>query len=152
MQPLQIRTATLADYPSLEKIYLEARRESFPWVINPQLTDFERDSHHETILVALQNNQAVGFLSFYRLANFIHLLFVDPNHQHEHVGTQLITAIRQVATGPLQLKVVTENEAAQKFYAQLGFREIKRDLLARPTNITLEDTALAHYPFLGKRK
>lgn len=151
MQPLQIRPATLADYPALEKIYLDARQQSFPWVLNPQLTDFERDSPHEYILVAIQDGQIVGFSSFYRLANFIHLLFIDPKHYHEHIGTQLITNLRQIATGPMQLKVVLENDGAQQFYDRLGFHEIKRDLLATPRNMTLEDTALDQYPFLGQR-
>ncbi|HAT54142.1 MAG TPA: GNAT family N-acetyltransferase [Lactobacillus sp.] len=149
---INIRPAAIADYAALEKIYLIDRQQDFPWVKDPKLEDFEHDSHHEMILVAIHNGQAVGFLSFYRLANFIHLLFVHPDYRHQHVASQLIEAMRTQATGPMQLKVVVANQAARDFYQQLGFRAIKHDDLATPPNITLEDTRLDQYPFLPKHR
>ena len=76
---VRIRPAAISDYTALETIYLLDRQQEFPWVANPQLADFERDSHHEMIVVATIGDRVVGFLSFYRLANFIHLLFIDPD-------------------------------------------------------------------------
>ncbi|GKT03812.1 GNAT family N-acetyltransferase [Furfurilactobacillus sp. WILCCON 0119] len=150
MSQITIRPATVADYPRLEQIYLVARQRAFPWVHQPRLTDFDRDSRGELILVAELNQQVVGFTSFYRLASFIHLLFVDPAFHHQHVGTALIGGLRTIATEPLQLKVVIQNEAARAFYAHHHFRETKRDVLATPPNITLEDTRLDQYPNLGR--
>ena len=147
MHDLLIRPANVTDYPALAKIYLDSRKQDFPWVENPQLSDFERDSRHEYILVATIDNVPVGFLSFYRLANFIHLLFVDPKHYHQHIGSQLITAMRRQATAPMELKVVLANEAARAFYKQLGFIERKRDVAATPPNITLIDTNTSDYFF-----
>lgn len=151
MSEIIVRTAKKTDYPALERIYFIDRYRDFPWVSQPQLTDFERDSRHEYILVAIIDQKIVGFLSFYRLANFIHLLFVDPAYRHQHVGYRLIETMRQSATGLMQLKVVTANFSARAFYERLGFQETKRDDLATPPNITLTDTRRDRYPFLARQ-
>ncbi|MYV17262.1 GNAT family N-acetyltransferase [Furfurilactobacillus milii] len=148
LDQIRIRPAAIGDYATLENIYLVDRQQEFPWVTSPQLADFERDSHHEMIIVATIGDRVVGFLSFYRLANFIHLLFIDPDYRHQGVASQLIDYMRSQATGPMQLKVVIANQPARDFYARLQFREVKRDNLSTPPNITLEDTQLNRYPFI----
>ncbi|MFC6181389.1 GNAT family N-acetyltransferase [Lactiplantibacillus daowaiensis] len=145
MTEIQIRPATAADQAALAQIYLTDRQQYFPWVVNPALNDFEADSRGEFILVAWQGNQRVGFSSLYRLANFIHLLFVAPAARQQGVGEALLTELRQYATEPLTLKCVMANEDALRFYAKVGFQIVAADRDAFPPNYTLRDTHTSQY-------
>lgn len=145
MSNIQIRPATPADQAALAQIYLEDRQQDFPWVVNPTLNDFEADSQGEFVLVAWQGDQRVGFSSFYRLANFVHLLFVAPKARQQGVGLALLTELRQYATAPLTLKCVMENESALRFYAKVGFQIVAADRGALPPNYTLRDTKMHQY-------
>ncbi|MFB9769085.1 GNAT family N-acetyltransferase [Lactiplantibacillus modestisalitolerans] len=149
---LAIRPATPADQAALAAIYLTDRQQDFPWVANPQLADFERDSRGEFVLVAWLDGQRVGFCSFYQLANFIHLLFVDPGYRHLQVGARLLEEVRQYATAPITLKCVMANEAALRFYAQVGFQIVAADRDAFPPNYTLKDTQRAQYGRITNRE
>jgi len=142
---IEIKPATAADQVALAEIYLVDRQQDFPWVTNPQLEDFQDDSRGELVLVAWIDGQRAGFCSLYRLANFIHLLFVAPDFRHLKVGESLLTEMRQYATAPLTLKCVMSNENALKFYAQVGFQIIKADRDALPPNYTLRDTRTEQY-------
>ncbi|PKX80510.1 GNAT family N-acetyltransferase [Lactiplantibacillus plantarum] len=142
---IEIKPATAADQAALSEIYLVDRQQDFPWVTDPQLQDFNEDSRGEFVLVAWIDGQRAGFCSLYRLANFIHLLFVAPDFRHLKVGERLLTEMRQYATEPLTLKCVMANENALRFYAQVGFRIVKADADALPPNYTLRDTHTEQY-------
>ncbi|GEL15274.1 GNAT family N-acetyltransferase [Pediococcus cellicola] len=142
--------ATPADHDQLAQIYLNARLATFPWVKHPRLTDFSRDSKGEYLLKAELNHQIVGFLSFYREENFIHLLFVDPEHMHLGVGKHLIEAVRLLATEPVTLKCVRKNSNALTFYKALGFKIVDHSLWQTPPSYTLQDTKKEAYPLLKK--
>lgn len=142
---VEIKAATAADQAALAEIYLIDRQQDFPWVVSPQLKDFEHDSRGEFVLVAWVNGQRAGFCSLYRLANFIHLLFVAPDFRHLKVGESLLAEMRQYATEPLTLKCVMANEPALKFYDQVGFQIVKADRNALPPNYTLRDTRVDQY-------
>lgn len=88
---LLIREMKSADHDAVAWIY-QMDQAQFPWVAKPELTDFDRDSTGEFVLVAESDGQIVGFASLYRLMNFIHLLFVDPNCRQQGVGHALIEA------------------------------------------------------------
>lgn len=145
MAKIEIKPATAADKTALAEIYLIDRQQDFPWVTDPQLQDYQQDSRGEFVLVAWIDGQRAGFCTLYRLANFIHLLFVAPTFRHLKVGEQLLTEMRQYATQPLTLKCVIENEAALRFYAKVGFKIIKADRDALPPNYTLQDTRTEQY-------
>lgn len=142
---IEIKPATPADLTALATIYLVDRQQDFPWVTDPQLDDFQQDSRGEFILVAWIDGQRAGFCSLYRLANFIHLLFVAPEFRHLKVGESLLTEMRQYATEPMTLKCVMENEGALRFYARVGFQIVKADREALPPNYTLRDTHTEQY-------
>lgn len=142
---IEIKPATAADRQALAEIYLIDRQQDFPWVADPQLKDFDHDSRGEFILVAWIDGHRAGFCSLYRLANFIHLLFVSPDFRHRQVGERLLTEMRQYATEPLTLKCVMANEAALRFYDQVGFQIVKADADALPPNYTLRDTHTEQY-------
>ncbi|RRK10531.1 GNAT family N-acetyltransferase [Lactiplantibacillus garii] len=145
MSKIEIKPATAADRTALAQIYLVDRQREFPWVVDPQLKDFDHDSRGEFVLVAWIDGQQAGFCSLYRLANFIHLLFVAPDFRHLKVGASLLMEMRQYATEPLTLKCVMANEAALKFYARVGFQIVKADRNALPPNYTLKDTRTEQY-------
>ncbi|AVK64814.1 GNAT family N-acetyltransferase [Lactobacillus sp. CBA3606] len=149
MAVIQIKTATQADRAALAQIYLVDRQQDFPWVTNPRLQDFDQDSRGEFVLVAWIDGQRAGFCSLYRLANFIHLLFVDPAFRQLGVGENLLTEMRQYATEPVTLKCVMANEAALRFYARVGFQIVKADRDALPPNYTLRDTHTEQYVALN---
>ena len=119
MATIEIKTATVADLDALAEIYLIDRQRDFPWATNPKLADFEHDSRGEFIQVAWVDGQRAGFCSLYRLANFIHLLFIAPEFRKMGVGESLLAEMRQYATEPMTLKCVMANEGALKFYACL---------------------------------
>ncbi|WP_412989290.1 N-acetyltransferase family protein [Pediococcus siamensis] len=145
---VQILPATKTDYPQLAQIYQQSRKATFPWVQHPEISDFIRDSEGEYLLKAVLNQKIVGFLSFYQSANFIHLLFIDPEYMHHGVGTQLLQAIRLQATDLVTLKCVRENTNALAFYKAQGFKIIGRSLWRKPPYYTLKDTKKAAYPLL----
>ncbi|ETY72855.1 GNAT family N-acetyltransferase [Lactiplantibacillus fabifermentans] len=142
---IEITAATPADTQQLAEIYLVDRQQDFPWATDPQLADFEHDTKGEFVLVAWIDGQMAGFCSLYRLANFIHLLFVAPGYRHLKVGEHLLAEMRQYATEPMTLKCVMENEAALRFYAKVGFQIVKADRDAFPANYTLRDTHTEQY-------
>lgn len=142
---IEIKPATDADRAALAEIYLVDRQQEFPWVTDPKLQDFDYDSRGEFVSVAWVDGQRAGFCSLYRLANFIHLLFVAPDFRHLKVGERLLTEMRQYATEPLTLKCVMTNENALRFYAKVGFQIVKADADALPPNYTLRDTHTEQY-------
>jgi len=149
MATIEIKTATVADLDALAEIYLIDRQRDFPWATNPKLADFEHDSRGEFIQVAWVDGQRAGFCSLYRLANFIHLLFIAPEFRKMGVGESLLAEMRQYATEPMTLKCVMANEGALKFYARVGFRVVKADRDALPPNYTLRDTRTEQYVALN---
>ena len=138
-----VRPMKPTERENVAEIYLRDRQRYFPWVAQPNITDFARDSRGEALFVAEINGQIAGVASLLRLMDFIHLLFVAPEFQHLGVGHALIQRMRQEAVGTLTLKCVIDNEAALKFYASEGFAIKREDRIAVPANYTLIDTVKA---------
>ncbi|GAK47485.1 putative acetyltransferase [Secundilactobacillus oryzae JCM 18671] len=134
---ITIRSMKNEDQERLAAIYLSARQQSFKWVASPELADFARDSRGESVIVAVQDDIIVGFASMNRLLAFVHLLFIDPEWQHQGVGHQLIQELEKRAKRPLTLKCVTENKAALAFYEHEGFKLLRENRFATPANNTL---------------
>ena len=138
-----VRPMKPTERETVAEIYLRDRQRYFPWVAQPNITDFARDSRGEALFVAEINGQIAGFASLLRVMDFIHLLFVAPEFQHQGVGHALIQRMRREAVGTLTLKCVIDNEAALKFYASEGFAIKREDCIAVPANYTLVDTVKA---------
>lgn len=110
----------------LQRIYLESRRKTFYWledIKDYNLTDFERDTQGEFILVALFNDKVVGFISLWMSGNFIHHLYIYEKYQGKNIGTKLLDEAIKVMNSPITLKCLAKNTNAVKFYESNGFIE-----------------------------
>ncbi|MDQ0415974.1 GNAT superfamily N-acetyltransferase [Croceifilum oryzae] len=126
---MKIREAHEADVPELRRIYLESRRKSFHWADVEKMTleDFDQHTLEESILVAVEDHNILGFASLYLPDNFIHNLFVHPDFSGEGVGTKLLQSSIEKMTKPLRLKCVSENHRAMKFYEDHGWRREREE-------------------------
>ena len=72
-----IRTMQKNDINAVRKVYSDTRRSEFKWLKDNHLdlSDFDKDTEGEKILVALENSQVVGFISIWEADSFIHHLF-----------------------------------------------------------------------------
>lgn len=121
-----IRPYTEADLPSLRALFLASRRHSWTWLDDSdwRLEDFDRVTRGETILVAEEAGQCVGFAALLECENFLHSLFVDPDWQGSGAGSALLQAVQRTFTATGALKCLAENLQAQSFYKKHGWRVV----------------------------
>ncbi|MEX3073384.1 GNAT family N-acetyltransferase [Vibrio alginolyticus] len=107
---------------AVRKLYLESRLATFTWqdTVLFELSDFERDTEGEDILVASKSNEILGFISIWEPDNFIHHLFVSPCNFRSGVGLKLLDFAKQRYSN-LSLKCLTQNRNAIGFYRSQGF-------------------------------
>ncbi|MBF4515932.1 GNAT family N-acetyltransferase [Flavobacterium sp. ANB] len=123
---LQIFEKRKDHIPDLQRIYLEVRRKTFHWLEDVKeynLTDFERDTQGEFILVAVYNDEVAGFISLWMSGNFIHHLYIDEKYQGKNIGTKLLDEAIKVMNSPITLKCLAKNTNAIQFYESKGFTE-----------------------------
>ncbi|MBF4291422.1 GNAT family N-acetyltransferase, partial [Vibrio anguillarum] len=79
-------------YEATARIYLESRVTTFSFIDTTAycLTDFAKDTDGEEIWVAVEQGIVVGFISIWSSENFIHHLFVSPQHLKRGVGLKLL--------------------------------------------------------------
>jgi GNAT superfamily N-acetyltransferase len=121
---VQIRPATEIDKPALREIFLSSRQRFFTWLEAGcmQLEDFDAATADEPILVAVLENQIVGFISWWPPNNFVHNLFAAPTFTRRGIGRKLLAACLAEIGRPATLKCVKLNELALAFYQRLGWR------------------------------
>ncbi|GMA69886.1 N-acetyltransferase [Leuconostoc litchii] len=139
MQRLMLRAMQPNDSEALARIYLGSRQHNFPWVKHPRLDDFLTVSRGETVKVAVLDEEIVGFASLLKQEYFLHLLFVKEGWNGHGIGAQLLSWARHEVTKPLELKVVTGNIDAQRFYQREGFVVVDKSVFAKPQNLTYRD-------------
>lgn len=110
------------------KILEEGLREALPKSAQPiGLSDFERFTEEETILVATTEDSVVGFVSVYIEDNFIHHLYVEKSCRGRGIGKALLEAgVALCNVGKPSLKCATTNLSAIEFYQRLGWKEVER--------------------------
>jgi ribosomal protein S18 acetylase RimI-like enzyme len=108
----------------LRRIYLESRQKTFYWLDTSayRLNDFDQATQDEMIRVALVNNRAVGFVSWYVPANFIHNLFIDSVYTNQGIGKALLNHCLAELGRPARLKCLQQNVNALAFYQSQGWQ------------------------------
>lgn len=127
---MQIRKIRNSDYDTLRKLFLKERQTTFTW-LDPsefKLDDFERAINGEFVLVALDEDVPVGFISIWMPNSFIHHFYIDQKNQGKGIGTQLLKAAIQETGLPVTLKCLENNTKAVNYYKRKGFIEKERGL------------------------
>ena len=99
-----------------------------PWGADNFFADFNRK--WEFSLIALEDDQIVGFLICSVNANSLHIhrIAISPNYMRKKIGTTLINHVfndaRESGIKSVTLKVKKFNLAGQQFYKKLGFKKM----------------------------
>ncbi|AEJ31910.1 MULTISPECIES: GNAT family N-acetyltransferase [Leuconostoc] len=136
---LKLRAMQPNDSDELARIYLDDRVNYFPWVKQPKLTDFGLAILGEKVEIAMLDTEIVGFASLSEWDSFLHLLFIKEGKHNQGIGAVLLNWARETAQQPLELKVVTDNKNAQRFYEREGFSIVAHSNLSKPRNVTYRD-------------
>ena len=117
-----LRVAVPADREVLADVYVMCRRATFSWLDPAQFqrSDFVEDTEGERVVVCEAAGRIVGFSGTWLPDNFLHHLFVLPEHQGHGAGLALLRASMRDMTGPVRLKCVALNQRAVRFYSKLG--------------------------------
>ena len=121
-----VRTFRESDREPLRRLYQAARNAAFTWapVDARPLTDFDKHTEQELILVALIGQEPVGFASIWEADSFLHNLFVHPQHQRQGVGRALLGHCAHHFTATPTLKCLQANAGAIRFYSAYGWHVI----------------------------
>ena len=121
---IKIREFTEMDRPELQHIYLRSRQQTFYWLNTALfvLTDFDKDTAGEEILVAEDDSILKGFSALWRADNFIHHLYVHPQFLNKGIGKMLLAKVIEKAIKPITLKCMANNQNALAFYKSQGWR------------------------------
>jgi ribosomal protein S18 acetylase RimI-like enzyme len=127
---IQVLESRDQDIPALRELFLRVRVASFVWEDPSRfaLSDFDRESSGESVLVAWADGTIVGFVSVWVPDNFVHHLYVEQSYHRRGVGTELMKAVLDRFGSPIRLKCETSNEKAIQFYRKMGFLEMERGL------------------------
>jgi GNAT superfamily N-acetyltransferase len=128
------------DIEAMRNLFFKTRVTTFSWndTSKFKLSDFEKETENEYILVALANEVLVGFISVWTADNFIHHLYVDRKFQNQGIGTHLLIAVLDKFGYPIKLKCEEKNKKAFDFYKQKGFSEIEKGQSENGTYILFE--------------
>jgi ribosomal-protein-alanine N-acetyltransferase len=137
--PLQITQLTSADQiPSVLEI--EAASFTSPWTREMYLSELENRNVSYCFLASFDNGPAIGFCSFWRVLDELHInnLAVLPDFRHRGVGAELLAFVLNEGArlGALRatLEVRRSNTPALMLYERYGFTVagIRRDYYTNP--------------------
>ncbi|WP_409422681.1 GNAT family N-acetyltransferase [Pseudaeromonas sp. ZJS20] len=119
---MQITLVRSQQLPALRALYLASRRAAFPWLDTSgyALSDFERDTRDEQVLVAGEGAEVLGFIAVCPPDQFVHHLYVAPDRLRQGIGRALLRAARWRYPA-LHLKCLVRNRRALLFYRAMGF-------------------------------
>src|SRR3989442_5486200 len=126
---------------------LEIERASFvnPWTREMYLAELENKGVSYCYVVRNQSQELVGFCSFWRVLDELHIntLAVMPAHRGTGAGTTLLREIlregARMGARRATLEVRRSNEAARRLYERLGFSVagVRRGYYTKPVEDAL---------------
>jgi GNAT superfamily N-acetyltransferase len=121
-----VRRSILQDLFQIEKLSSFIRQRTI--VSQPddyfQINDYRNSSVQDEVWVAEKSNMIVGFVSANLPRNFIHNLFVHPNHQRRGIGTKLLQVVEANLRRPLTIKIIKEDLEVSGFYKKHGWYQV----------------------------
>lgn len=125
---MNLRTARSEDAPAIAEIIVAARL-TMPYVpldeagarnffrnVAPTLYDFH---------LAEVDGHAVGVAALKEGDDFLHHLYIHPDHHRQGIGTALLAWAKQNRPGGLQLWCFQANAKARAFYEHHGFLNVE---------------------------
>jgi ribosomal protein S18 acetylase RimI-like enzyme len=92
-----------------------------------QIGDYQKSTAEDEVCwVAEEHGSIVGFVSTYPADNFIHNLFVHPERQAKHIGTQLLHIAEANLGRPMTLKIAMDNLKPCGFYEKHGWYKVSQ--------------------------
>ncbi|CAB3773963.1 MULTISPECIES: GNAT family N-acetyltransferase [Burkholderia] len=122
-----IRSAVAEDWPKLRQLFMEVRRDAYPWLEPEKIRseDLDEQTQGELLLIAEDDSGLpAGFVSVWEPDNFIHHLYVGLDRQRLGVGRALLHALPEWPTARYRLKCLTRNLSALSFYRACNFIEV----------------------------
>jgi ribosomal protein S18 acetylase RimI-like enzyme len=110
-------------------LFLESRRAAFHWqsVDQFKLYDLDEVIEGEVILIALRAQEPIGFVAWWPPGEFVHHLFISPEHLRRGIGRALLCAAVEQLGRPARLKCLCRNEKALAFYQRMGWEVEQRE-------------------------
>jgi ribosomal protein S18 acetylase RimI-like enzyme len=137
-----IRKMKKKDIPALQRVAKESWMATYEGIIPDEIQEIflkrEYDVHHlkwrlrhSFFLVALVNNELVGFINFTKGARRKHFhlyaIYLLPAYQGKQIGSLLIhRGIERLRAKKITLFVEEQNNQAIRFYERLGFSKVTR--------------------------
>ena len=125
---MHIRTASVADYDSLARIWLESWYSTgLKSLFDPGLEMLRKRIPEEvakgwSLYAAEEDGKAVALLALQLKDLYLDQLWVAPAHQGLGIGRALLNFTRQQLPDEIWLRCVVENETAWRWYEREGFR------------------------------
>lgn len=119
-----LRKPRKKDLPALETLFQETRRHTFSGR-NPEtfkMGDYAQSTQEDEVWISEEREVITGFVSIYPPHNFIHNLFVHPDHQGKGLGKALLQVAEENLSRPMTLKVAMDNPKVLPFYEKYGWR------------------------------
>jgi ribosomal-protein-alanine N-acetyltransferase len=137
--PLQITQLTSADQIA-SVLEIETASFTSPWTREMYLAELENRNVSYCFLASFDNGPAIGFCSFWRVLDELHInnLAVLPDFRHRGVGAELLAFVLNEGArlGALRatLEVRRSNTPALMLYERYGFTVagIRRDYYSNP--------------------
>jgi N-acetylglutamate synthase-like GNAT family acetyltransferase len=125
-----IRKATKFDEKQLVELFFITRKATFVSRSHDliQRSDYLESTAEDDVSVAEVDGLIVGFVSTYPKDNFIHNLFVHPNHQKKGVGSTLLAFAENILSKPMTLKIAMDNLSVCVFYEKHDWYKISEHL------------------------
>lgn len=123
---MNIRKPSIEDIESLEQLFRLTRQHTFV-LRRPEefkIGDYVKSTNEDEVWVADENAFIIGFVSIYVSDNFIHNLFVHPEHQRMGVGSKLLQIAEQNLGRPMTLKAAMDNPKSFSFYEKYGWHKV----------------------------